>query len=109
MDKIPIELREAKTSNLKYFYILIYFTLISFCFVSENVPLLYLAIFIGGLIIITISFERLERELAIVKMKNFYIKTKLSLKVDELENLINKNQNDISVKLIKNLLEEIEV
>ncbi|MCW8849144.1 MAG: hypothetical protein OQJ81_04120 [Melioribacteraceae bacterium] len=109
MEKVPIELKEVKTSNQKYFYMLIYFTIISYCFVSENVPILYLAIFIAGLIIITIVFERLERELAMVKMKNFYIKSKLSLKVEELENMINNNQENISLKLINNLLEEIEV
>jgi magnesium-transporting ATPase (P-type) len=109
MDKITEELGLIKTNKLKYFYILIYSIIVSFGFVYYNVHITYLITFTGGLILLTIAFEKLEKELASIKMRNLYIKAKISLKINEMEKLIEKDNENFYKKTLQSLLNEIEV
>jgi hypothetical protein len=109
MNKLSEELTTIKTNNQKYLFILAYFILVYSIFIYYEVHLAYHIFFIIGSILLTIGYEKIERELAAVKMKNFYIKAKLSYKIEELESEINKNKSDFDKKILQNILDEIDL
>lgn len=109
MDRLSEELRSIKTNNLKYLYILIFFVTIYAAFIYYDIYFVYHLIFIIGLGLFVYSYEKLERELASVKMKNFYIKAKLTYQIDELEGSISKSKDDYNKKVLHNILEEMEL
>ncbi|MCB0730091.1 MAG: hypothetical protein KDC88_03560 [Ignavibacteriae bacterium] len=109
MTNLTDELNTIKTNNFKYLLILIYFIVVYSAFLYHDVSIYYHVIFIVGLVVLVIFYEKIERELASVKMRNFYIKAKLQYKIDELEVSINKNNSEFNKKILQNILEEIEV
>jgi hypothetical protein len=109
MDSLNDELKTVKTNNVKYILILLYFIAVYSAFIFYDVSLIYHVIFIGGLVFLIINYEKTEKELAGVKMKNFYIKAKLSYKIEELESSVNKTNSEFNKQVLHNILEEIEV
>jgi hypothetical protein len=109
MDRLSDELKTIKTNNLKYLFILFYFILVYSAFIYYDLHLLYHIAFISGLVLIVVGYEKIERELAAVKMKNFYIKAKLTYEIDELDVSINKNNDEFNKKMLQNILEEMDL
>ncbi len=109
MNRLSEELNTIKTNNTKYIVILIFFIIVYSAFIQYDVHVAYHFIFIIGSAFLTFGYDRLERELAAVKMKNFYIKAKLSYKIDEIDNTINSTKKDFDKKVLQNILEEIEL
>ncbi|MBK7104129.1 MAG: hypothetical protein IPH62_02460 [Ignavibacteriae bacterium] len=109
MDRLSEELNTIKTNNKKYILILVFFIVVYSAFIQYDVHFAYHVIFIFGAAFLTIGYDKIEKELATVKMKNFYIKAKLSYKIDEIDNTINKNKDDFDKKVLQNILEEIQL
>ncbi|MBK8945332.1 MAG: hypothetical protein IPM32_08695 [Ignavibacteriae bacterium] len=109
MDRLSEELNTIKTNNKKYILILGFFIVVYSAFIQYDVHYAYHIIFILGAAFLTIGYDRIEKELASVRMKNFYIKAKLSYKIEEIEKSITKNKDDFDKKVLQNILEEIEL
>lgn len=109
MDKVKEELKTIKINNHKYIFIFAYFILVYSAFIYYEIPIIYHIFFITGLVIFTIGFEKKERELARVKMKNFYIKAKLSYRINELEDSLKKDKSDFEKQMLQKVLDEIEL
>lgn len=109
MDRLSEELNTIKANNKKYIIIFAFFIFVYSAFIVYNVHLAYHIIFILGAAFLTLGYDRIEKELAVVKMKNFYIKAKLSYKIDEIDKTINKNKDDFDKQVLQNILEEIQL
>ena len=103
------ELSKIKINKSKYIFILAYCILISFGLIYNNVHFLYVLLFFAGLIGFTIYYEKMENDLAIEKMKNHYVKSKISLKIDELEKSVQQSKDSSNRIMLESLLEEIEL
>jgi hypothetical protein len=109
VDRLSEELNTIKTNNWKYFLILLFFIVVYSAFIIYNAHIAYHLFFIFGAAILTYGYDKIEKELTAVKMKNFYIKAKLSYKIDEIDNIIDKNKSDIDKKVLQNILDEIDL
>ena len=108
MKKYSEDLVSTKSNNLKYIFILIYFIVVYSAFIHYNIDVLYHVAFIVGIIGFTLALEKVEKELRAVRMKNHFIKSKLSYKIDELESAMIKKHGAENKKIIEGLLKEIE-
>lgn len=109
MDNIQDSLKTIKVSNKKYIFILAYFIAFYSVFILYEISIIYHILFILGIVGFTFAYEKIERELARVKMKNFYTKAKLSYRIKEIDESIKKDKNEFEKEMLQKVLDEIDI
>lgn len=108
MSRISTDLHSIKQSHFKYLFPLVLFVVVYPAFHISEVHFFFQAAFIFGLIIFSISYDRLEKELNRVKMKNHYLKSKINMKIEELNSSIDKSNKAASTELLQSIINEME-
>lgn len=100
-DFIPV-----KKNTLKYLFPLILFLAVYPAFIIYEVHFIFQIAFIIGLLFFTYNYDKLEKELNEAKMKNHYVKSKIGLKINELDKTLESSKREYSIKLLQSIIDD---
>lgn len=108
MENFSKELKKIFTQDFRYVALLLYFLLMFYTLVYYDLPLYVQLFFMIGLLLVPSSYQKKVKEIAELKMKVLYVKTKLSDKINEFEKVLKEKDKIIVDDSIENVLTELK-
>ncbi len=109
MDNFKDELKRIFPFDKAYLLMLLFFIVMFATLIYHELHTVILAFFFIGIIVIPLLYQAKIREIAELKMKVLYVKTKLSSRIEDFEKIL-KDIKNIEVKLaIEQVLAEIKI
>lgn len=108
LENFSKELKKIFTIDFRYMALLVYFLLMFYSLVYYDLPLYIQLFFMIGLLLIPSSYQQKVKEIAELKMKVLYVKTKLSDRINDFEKVIKEKEQITVDESMEKVLTELK-
>ena len=109
LENFSKELKKIFALDFSYVALLLFFILMFYTLIYYDLPFFVQLFFLSGLLLIPSSYQQKIREVAELKMKFLYVKTKLSDRINDFEKILIENDSALGTDSIEKVLNELKM